>query len=68
MADRNQHAYFRYWSKARKEGEPGAPYHLLPYHCLDVAAVGQDCWNGMRNEGAQGSRAKQASTTPPAKP
>jgi len=34
--------YFRYWGKARKEGkESGAPYHLLPYHCLDVAAVGQ---------------------------
>lgn len=40
MTDRNEHAYFRYWGKARKEGEPGAPYHLLPYHCLDVAAVG----------------------------
>ncbi|UZR28333.1 HD domain-containing protein [Methylococcus mesophilus] len=39
MADRNEHAYFRYWGKARKEGEPDAPYHLLPYHCLDVAAV-----------------------------
>ncbi len=34
-------AYFKYWGKARKEGEEGAPYHLLPYHCLDVAAVGQ---------------------------
>ncbi len=35
-------SYFRYWGKARKEGEGnGAPYHLLPYHCLDVAAVGQ---------------------------
>ncbi len=34
-------AYFKYWGKARKEGEEGAPYHLLPYHCLDVAAVGR---------------------------
>jgi CRISPR-associated endonuclease/helicase Cas3 len=32
--------YFRYWGKARKDGEEGAAYHLLPYHCLDVAAVG----------------------------
>jgi CRISPR-associated endonuclease/helicase Cas3 len=40
MADQNEHAYFSYWGKARKEGEPGAPCHLLPYHCLDVAAVG----------------------------
>lgn len=30
--------YFRYWGKAEKDG-PG--YHLLVYHCLDVAAVGQ---------------------------
>lgn len=29
--------YFRYWGKAEK-GSGG--YHLLPYHCLDVAAVG----------------------------
>jgi len=33
----DNHAYFRYWGKAVKDG-PG--YHLLPYHCLDVAAVG----------------------------
>ncbi len=32
--------YFRYWGKARREDQPGEPYHLLPYHCLDVAAVG----------------------------
>lgn len=30
-------SYFRYWGKAEKEGDK---YHLLPYHCLDVAAVG----------------------------
>lgn len=33
-------SYFKYWGKARKEHEEGVPYHLLPYHCLDVAAVG----------------------------
>ncbi|QSA96785.1 HD domain-containing protein [Methylococcus sp. EFPC2] len=35
-------AYFRYWGKAGKAGDEGegAPYHLLPYHSLDVAAVG----------------------------
>jgi len=37
-------AYYRYWGKASKqatEGETSAKqYHLLPYHCLDVAAVG----------------------------
>ena len=29
--------YFRYWGKAEKDGNR---FHLLPYHCLDVAAVG----------------------------
>ena len=33
--------YFYYWGKASKENEEGAACHLLPYHCLDVAAVGQ---------------------------
>lgn len=37
--------YFKYWGKARKEGEQGAPYHLLPYHCLDVAAVADVWWD-----------------------
>ena len=30
-------SYFKYWGKASKEDNS---YHLLPYHCLDVAAVG----------------------------
>lgn len=34
-------AYWKYWGKARKEGEAGTPCHLLPYHSLDVAAVGK---------------------------
>lgn len=29
-------SYYRYWGKAEKEG---IRYHLLPYHCLDVAVV-----------------------------
>ncbi|GAB3477096.1 CRISPR-associated helicase Cas3' [Marinomonas epiphytica] len=34
--------YFYYWGKAQKKelGGKGGPYHLLPYHSLDVAAVG----------------------------
>jgi CRISPR-associated endonuclease/helicase Cas3 len=32
-------SYFRYWGKARQEGE-GPPLHLLPLHGLDVAAAG----------------------------
>lgn len=37
-------SYFKYWGKAKKvlDGN-GHDYHLLPYHCLDVAAV-VDVW------------------------
>ncbi|WP_031431473.1 CRISPR-associated helicase/endonuclease Cas3 [Methylomicrobium agile] len=36
--------YYRYWGKAKPETDSGGPaYHLLPYHCLDVAAVA-DIW------------------------
>lgn len=30
--------YFKYWGKADHESQ----YHLLPYHCLDVAAVANE--------------------------
>ncbi|MGO3346253.1 MAG: CRISPR-associated helicase Cas3' [Marinomonas sp.] len=35
-------SYFFYWGKAQKQEieAKGDPYHLLPYHSLDVAAVG----------------------------
>jgi len=36
----NVSAYLRYWGKARKLENGQWDYHLLPYHCLDVAAVG----------------------------
>ncbi|MEH2920677.1 CRISPR-associated helicase Cas3' [Samsonia erythrinae] len=34
--------YFHYWGKANKSADTqeGDDYHLLPYHCLDVAACG----------------------------
>ncbi|AMX01708.1 hypothetical protein A3224_03140 [Microbulbifer thermotolerans] len=33
--------YFRYWGKAKANADlDGAPCHLLPFHSLDVAAVG----------------------------
>lgn len=31
---------YRYWGKAKPAQEGAAPWHLLPYHSLDVAAVG----------------------------
>lgn len=34
-------SYYRYWGKAKQDNDQGAACHLLPYHCLDVAAVGQ---------------------------
>ena len=33
--------YFRYWGKASPSENGEWDYHLLPYHCLDVAAVGK---------------------------
>ncbi len=33
--------YFKYWGKAGKKEGDEISYHLLPYHCLDVAAVGK---------------------------
>lgn len=32
--------YYQYWGKTSEDGG----YHLLPYHCLDVAAVGKTWW------------------------
>lgn len=34
--------YYQYWGKAEKES---GGYHLLPYHCLDVAAVVAVWWS-----------------------
>jgi len=34
-------SFYSYWGKAQKDG---AGYHLLPYHCLDVAAVAAAWW------------------------
>lgn len=37
----NAPAYFRYWGKAKPAADSGGtPCHLLPFHSLDVAAVG----------------------------
>lgn len=33
-------SYYQYWGKAKPQIEGDSSYHLLPYHCLDVAAVG----------------------------
>lgn len=37
---------FKYWGKARKsDQQTGDEYHLLPYHCLDVASVAALWWD-----------------------
>jgi len=36
-------SYYRYWGKADRD-DPLNKYHLLPYHCLDVAAVAAVWW------------------------
>lgn len=36
--------YFQYWGKAKPSDDNTADYHLLPYHCLDVAAVASVWW------------------------
>lgn len=35
----NRSSYHRYWGKARPGLESRQRFHLLAYHCLDVAAV-----------------------------
>lgn len=39
MSDETK-SYYRYWGKTSTSEEGKISYHLLPYHCLDVAAVG----------------------------
>lgn len=36
---------YRYWGKADTSDENRPAYHLLPYHCLDVAAVASVWWD-----------------------
>ncbi|MGA1198552.1 MAG: HD domain-containing protein [Candidatus Latescibacterota bacterium] len=40
MGEQQVDNYLRYWGKAGY-GTEAMTIHLLPYHCLDVAAVGQ---------------------------
>lgn len=35
----------KYWGKARPSGAEGAQWHLLHYHCLDVAAIATVWWS-----------------------
>ncbi|NLE02758.1 MAG: CRISPR-associated helicase Cas3' [Fibrobacter sp.] len=34
-------SYYKYWGKAKRNDNGTYEYHLLVYHCLDVAAVGK---------------------------
>ncbi len=37
--------YYKYWGKAGSDEGQVNNYHLLPYHCLDVAAVADIWWD-----------------------
>ena len=37
----NVPSFYRYWGKAKPVEGDVVAFHLLPYHCLDVAAVGR---------------------------
>ena len=39
--DLRQARFLNYWGKARPLADGGPQFHLLPYHCLDVAATGR---------------------------
>jgi CRISPR-associated endonuclease/helicase Cas3 len=45
MTDGIKPTCFRYWGKARNTRGEGELFHLLPYHCLDVAAVAFAWWD-----------------------
>ncbi len=51
--------FFQYWAKARVDPPQ---YHLLPYHSLDVAAVGSEY---LRNDGIARSRIARELDIPP---
>jgi len=40
--------YFKYWGKTEKSAEKEMSFHLLPFHCLDVAAVANIWWQKSR--------------------
>jgi len=44
MSNSDSQQIFRYWGKAQPSGPDGPQYHLLPYHCLDVATVADAWW------------------------
>jgi CRISPR-associated endonuclease/helicase Cas3 len=43
--DKGWRMFYRYWGKAKTDPEGHLRFHLLPYHCLDVAAVGREILN-----------------------
>jgi len=45
MTDKIKPTYFHYWGKARNTYGEGELFHLLPCHCLDVAAVAFAWWD-----------------------
>lgn len=59
-------AYWSYWGKAMPFTNDGSQYHLLPYHCLDVAAVALAWWR--RSKGLRLSFARICASSAPIDP
>ena len=63
-----QALYYKYWGKAKSENENEGPaYHLLPYHCLDVAAVADQWWENTPSLRQQFTQSTQLETEDKAK-
>ena len=59
--------YYKYWGKASSDNENGPGYHLLPYHCLDVAAVADSWWESSESLRQQFTKTMQANNPQQAK-
>lgn len=60
--------YYRYWGKAKPDTDSeGAAYHLLPFHCLDVAAVADVWWESSSSLRQQFTRVIRADSEQQAK-
>lgn len=53
-------SYYQYWGKAFPTDEQHPQYHLLPYHCLDVAAVARCWWEASQSLRQQFTKVMQA--------
>jgi CRISPR-associated endonuclease/helicase Cas3 len=66
--DKETPLYYRYWGKAKPDADSDGPaYHLLPFHCLDVAAVADVWWASSQTLRQRFTRVIGADSEPQAK-